>query len=51
MSKVKGEREKVHTGHTEMVIQVIQKWFVELGVEELDWPASNTFGMNWNADC
>jgi hypothetical protein len=36
----------------------IQKWFVEIGVEKLDWPAqsltstpSNTFGMNWNADC
>ena len=38
----------------------IQKWFVEIGVEELDWPSpnraltstpSNTFGMNWNADC
>ena len=36
----------------------IQKWFVEIGVEELDWPAqsltstpSNTFGMNWNAGC
>ena len=24
----------------------IQKWFVEVGVEELDWPAQ----MNWNAD-
>jgi hypothetical protein len=21
----------------------IQKWFVEIGVEELDWPAQNTF--------
>ena len=36
----------------------IQKWFVEIGVEELDWHAqslistpSNTFGMNWNVDC
>jgi hypothetical protein len=32
----------------------IQKWFVEISVEELDCPAqspSNTFGMNWNADC
>ena len=33
----------------------IQKWFVEVSVEELDWPAqsptpSNTFGMNRNAD-
>ena len=33
----------------------IQKWFVQIGVEELDWPAltstpSNSFGMNWNAD-
>ena len=23
----------------------IQKWFVEIGVEELDWPAQNT-GLN-----
>ena len=36
----------------------IQKCFVEFGVEEHDWPAqspdlnpSNTFGMNWNANC
>ena len=35
----------------------IQKWFVKIGMLELDWPAqsltsnqSNTFGMNWNAD-
>jgi hypothetical protein len=36
-----------------------QKWFVEIGVEELDWPAQSPdlnpietpFGMNWNADC
>jgi hypothetical protein len=38
---------------------VIQKWFVEISVEELDWPAqspdlnstSNTFGRNWNTVC
>ncbi|CDQ83365.1 unnamed protein product [Oncorhynchus mykiss] len=33
----------------------IQKWFVEIGVEELDCPdlnpPLNTFGMNWNNDC
>ena len=35
----------------------IQKWFVEIGVEELACTRaltstpSNTFGMNWNADC
>ena len=28
-----------------------QKWFVDIGVEELNWPAqSPDFGMNWNAD-
>ena len=34
-------------------VRSIQKWFVKIGVEELDWPAqspdltpSNTFGMN-----
>ena len=39
-------------------VRSIQKWFVEIGVEELDWPAwstdlnpIDTFGMNWNADC
>ena len=25
----------------------IQKWLVEIGVEELDY----TFGINWNTDC
>ena len=36
----------------------IQKWFVEISVEKLDGlhraltsTPSNTFGMNWNADC
>jgi hypothetical protein len=35
----------------------IEKWFVETGVEELDWPSvlSSTplkpFGINWNANC
>ena len=36
----------------------MQKWFVKIGLWD-DWPAqspdlktpSNTFGMNWNADC
>ena len=41
-------------------VRSIQKWFVEIGVEELDWPAQspdlnpielNTLGMNWSADC
>jgi hypothetical protein len=34
----------------------IQKWFIEIGVEEFEWSAqkpdlnpSNTFGTNWNA--
>ena len=28
-----------------------QKWFVEIGVEELDWPAqSPDLGMNWNTN-
>jgi hypothetical protein len=33
----------------------IQKLFVEIGVEELGWPAQNPdlnpIGMNWNAKC
>ena len=36
----------------------IHKWLVEIGVEELDWPAQSPdlnpikhFGMNWNTDC
>jgi hypothetical protein len=36
----------------------IQKWVIEIGVEELDLPAEspdlnhiNTFGMNVNANC
>jgi hypothetical protein len=34
----------------------IQKSLVQIGEGELDWPAqtstsSNTFGMNWNANC
>ena len=35
-----------------------QKWFVEIGVEELDWSAQSPdlnpiehFGMNWNIYC
>ena len=38
-------------------VRSIQKWFVEIGVEELDRhrvltsTPSNTFGMNLNADC
>ena len=38
-------------------VRSIQKWFVEISVEELDWtaqsldPLSYTFGMNWNAAC
>ena len=39
-------------------VRSIQKWVVEIGVEELDSPAQSpdlnpidTFGMNWNADC
>ena len=35
----------------------IQKWVIEIGVKKLDWhraltsTPSNTFGVNWNADC
>ena len=33
----------------------VQKWFVEIGVEELQRDLTSTpsitFGMNWNADC
>ena len=39
-------------------VRSIHKWFVNIGGEELDCPAqspdlnpTNTFGMNWNADC
>ena len=35
----------------------IEKWFVEISVEDLDWPAQSpdlntldSFGRNWNAD-
>ena len=45
-----------HDNATMYKARSIQKWFVEIGVDELDWPAqtstpSNTFGMNWNANC
>ena len=37
----------------------IQKYFVQISFEELDWPVQSpdlspfehTFGMNWNVDC
>jgi hypothetical protein len=46
-----------HDNATVQKARSIQKWFAEIGVEEIDWPAQaltstpNTFVMNWNTKC